>query len=191
MRAPNALAAVPAAIRRLDALAQDCANAPTRSEFVAALDAARANAASILFLADQSPPVAELVRGFQSAGAAADECFARCLYALQRELAPVADRQTASGTGHVRLPTPDLADAAALCAWVSIIHRWIPELRGVLLIKPLGRPWIDALVPIPLPAQLACIRTGTSLVPLACDVPYNLDPQIIQRARELARSLTQ
>lgn len=191
MRAGNALAAVTAAIRRLDALAQECSHALTRTDFIGLLDDARANSASILFLADQAPPVAELVRGFQSAGAAADECFARCLYALQRELAPVADRQTASGTGHVRLPIPEMEDAPALCAWVAIIHRWIPELRGVLLIKPRGVPWIDALVPIPLPAQLACIRIGTSLVPLACDVPYNLDPQIIQRARDLARSLTQ
>jgi hypothetical protein len=120
------------------------------------------------------------------------ECFARCLYAIQRELAPVADRQTASGTGHVRLPVPpDFDDQQALTAWLSLIHRWLPELRGVLLITPRGQPWIDALVPIPLPAQLACIRTATSLVPLACDVPYSLDPQIIERARELARSLTQ
>ncbi len=189
MRADNALASVPVAIRRLDSLAEECAAAGSPAEFVAALDAARANAASIPFLGDQAPPVAALVGSIVNAGPAGHEAFARCLYALSRELAPVADRQTASGTGHVRLPAPGLTEAQALAAWVAVIHRWLPELRAVLLIKPRSQPWLDALVPIPLPAQLTCIRTAASLVPLACDVPYNLDAPFAQRARQLADAL--
>lgn len=191
LRAPTATGAIPAAVRRLDALAQECAAAVSREEFLAALDAARANASSILFLAEDHAPVGRLVRGFVGAEPSAEECFARCLYALHRELAPVADRQSASGTGHVRLPLPpDMNDADALGAWLGIIRLWIPTLRGVLLVKSRAHPWIDALVPIPLPAQLACIRSPTSLVPLVCDVPYNLDPTLIQRARTLAEKLS-
>lgn len=190
IRSPGAPGAVPTAIRRLDALAEECATAQTRADFVAAVDAARASASTILFLSEERPSAIEIVEGFRKAGADAEECFARCLYALQRELSPVANRQTASGTGHVRLPLPDgMADAPSLCGWLAIIRRWMPDLPGTLLIKPRTQPWIDALVPIPLPAQLACIRSAASLVPLACDVPYNLDPRIIQQARELASSL--
>jgi hypothetical protein len=191
LRGPTALGATPATIERLEVLAGQCVEASTRSDFGAALNTARAEFPSVLLQPSLAPPVRELVEGFNAAGNDAIECFARCLYAVQRELAPIADRQTATGTGHVRLPLPPgMEDAAALTAWLAVIHRWLPELRGVLLVKPRGQPWVDALVPIPLPVQLECIRKGTSLVPLACDVPYNLDPQIIQRAHELARLLT-
>lgn len=186
MRDAHAIGAIPAAIRRLDALADETAAITTRGEFAAAMDVARSNAGSIMFLGDAVPPVDELIAGFATAGDMQHECLARCLYAIQRELSSVADRQTASGTGHVRLPVPEFDDAQALTAWLALIHRWLPDLRGVLLIKPRAQPWVDALVPIPLPAQLACIRIGTSLVPLACDVPYSLDPSILQRARDLA-----
>jgi len=189
LRSPTALAAVPAAVRRLDALAGDCATATTPAEFIGAIDATRANASSILFMGDEAPPVAQLIAGFGEAGDMMHECFARCLYAIQRELIPVLDRQTASGTGHVRLPVPEMSDAQALTAWATVIHKWLPDLRGFLLIKPRDQQWVDALVPIPLPAQLACIRTGVSLVPLACDVPYNLDVPFAQRSREIAASL--
>ncbi len=188
LRSPDAAAAVPTALRRLDTLGEECAGLTAREDFIAALDGARANAASILFLGDQAPPVGELVASFMNVGPAGAEGLARCLYALQRELMQGGERHTA-GTGHVRLPAAGLGDAQTLCAWLALIRKWLPELRGVLLIKPKGRDWVDALVPIPLPTQLACIRTDTSLVPLACDVPYNLDPQMIQKARSLAASL--
>lgn len=187
LHAAGAVAAIPATVRRLDALAAACAAAATRDEFLAAIDEARAGAPDVLFLGDDRPPVARLLGAFHGAQPSADECLARCLYALQRELAPTTDRRSASGTGHVRLPVPeDFTDAHALSAWLAVIRWWIPALRGVLLVTPRGRPWVDALVPIPLPSQLACIRAPAALVPLVCDVPYNLDPDIITRAHEFA-----
>lgn len=187
LHAQSAVAAIPATVRRLDALAEECAAAQTREEFLAAIDAARASAPDVLFLGDDRPPVDRLLAGFVGTHPSSEECLARCLYALKRELAPSADRQSASGTGHVRLPVPaDFSDAQALSSWLAVVRLWIPALRGVLLVTPRGRHWVDALVPIPLPAQLACIRSPAALVPLVCDVPYNLDPGIIRRAREFA-----
>jgi len=188
---PRAREAIRSTVDRLDTIAQECASVTSREQFAAVLEAAREEAPSVLTSPPHAAPTGALLTAITAprAGKPGLESFARCLYALERELTPVPDRTTASGTGHVRLPAPGLTDADALAAWLAIIHLWLPTLPGVLLVKPRARPWLDVLVPIPLPAQLACIRCDTAVVPLACDVPYTLDARLRERTEELARRL--
>jgi hypothetical protein len=50
----------------------------------------------------------------------------------------------------------------------------------MLLIAPLSRPFVDAIVGEPAGAQLFCLRADTKAIPLATDIPYTIDPAFAQ-----------
>jgi hypothetical protein len=107
------------------------------------------------------------------------------MYHLERAMASAE-----GASAHLRLPAcaDSFADAAEM--WVRFLADRIPPATGrsggaapILAIQPLGQNWIDLIVGRPRAADLYCILATPAALPLTTDIPYNLEPEFVQRAR--------
>jgi hypothetical protein len=107
------------------------------------------------------------------------------MYHLERAMASAE-----GAAAHLRLPAcaDSFADAAEM--WVRFLaDRVAPAAtRGasappILALQPLGQTWIDLIVGRPRAADLYCILATPAALPLTTDIPYNLEPEFVQRAK--------
>jgi hypothetical protein len=106
------------------------------------------------------------------------------MYHLERALASAE-----GAAAHLRLPAcaDSFADAAEM--WVRFLADRIPPAAGrggaapILALQPLGQTWIDLIVGRPRAADLYCILATPAALPLTTDIPYNLEPEFVQRAK--------
>jgi hypothetical protein len=83
------------------------------------------------------------------------------------------------------LRVPACADGFAEAAesWVSLILDRAGSAVSLLAIQPLGAMWLDVILGRPTTQDLFCILARPAALPLTTDIPYNLEPQFIERAR--------
>jgi len=118
-----------------------------------------------------------------------DEGLMRILYHLDRELgAPVSDRgerghQPGRAFLRVSIPVGRAAEPAVL--WLEFLSARSGRHADTMALMPHGEAWVDLIVGEPTPSQLYCLRAAPAAVPLTSDIPYNIDPAFIERARGL------
>jgi hypothetical protein len=117
----------------------------------------------------------------------------RILYRLQRE-APAwvngASGNTAPDCLHLRLPSVSDTSAGAFLFWQGILLRLLrPEIPW-LLIRHASGAWIDLLAGVPSTHSFSCLCANGLAIPLASDVPYQIDPEVRSRIEEWIRRLS-
>jgi hypothetical protein len=106
------------------------------------------------------------------------------MYHLERAMTSIE-----GAAAHLRLPAcaDSFADAAEM--WVRFLADRVTPAAGrggaapILALQPLGQAWIDLIVGRPRAADMYCILATPAALPLTTDIPYNLEPEFVQRAR--------
>lgn len=96
------------------------------------------------------------------------------------------ERTLADGAGHLRLPPcaetfPDSADL-----WLRFILERMPAAARrdlpILALQPIGQTWLDVILGHPRTPDYYCILATPAALPRTTDIPYNLEPEFIERA---------
>ncbi len=114
----------------------------------------------------------------------------RVLYLIEREMAsyhPEGSDAAAASTAHLRsthMRVPACANSAqgAAALWLGFLLSRLDPAAPILLILPLGQPWVDVVVGEPGVQQFFCVRASRQALPLATDIPYTLDAAFVERA---------
>lgn len=183
-------------LRHLERLQQTCRAATT------ALDVGRRLAETRQTLHDalshptrSAPSVPEILAtlfaqtGLGQSGAGHEGTY-RILYQIQDQAGLRFDRRTgklipgpAVRPLELRLPTGGRSAPELLRGWSTFFRSLLDPSLPVLLIHPLGQPWVDALLAEPAPDQFFCLRVTTRRLPVASEVPFNLDPAFRTQAQ--------
>lgn len=83
---------------------------------------------------------------------------------------------------HLRLPAGAEDPGEAARRWHDLVRPAIGPRLAVLVIQPDGQPWLDLILGTPPPATLFCLGAGLGALPLATDIPYNLDRAFVDAA---------
>ena len=113
----------------------------------------------------------------------------RILYLIEREMnayRPDAADATTTSTAilrasHIRVPACAPTPRAAATLWMGFLLGQFDPSAPLLVFIPIGQPWLDVVVGEPGVQQFYCIRAALSAIPLATEVPYNLDADFIAR----------
>ncbi|HUT32686.1 MAG TPA: SUMF1/EgtB/PvdO family nonheme iron enzyme [Planctomycetota bacterium] len=116
----------------------------------------------------------------------------RILYVIERELAAyhqAGGDASATSTAmlrssHIRVPTCASTPQGAAALWLGFLLSRLDPLAPMLLILPLHQPWVDIVVGEPGPQQFFCVRASLQAVPMATEIPYNLDEAFISRGEK-------
>ena len=92
--------------------------------------------------------------------------------------------------GHVRIPPCGATTEQSLLLWIGFLRRLVDPAVPVLALVPLDQPWIDLVAGPMTPAALYCILASRKSIPLATDIPYNLDEPFLTRARAMIAAST-
>jgi hypothetical protein len=105
----------------------------------------------------------------------------RGLFAVLYQL----ERLATAGTAHLRVPAcaETFAEAAAL--WVRFVVDRAGAATPVLAMQPRGENWLDLLVGRPAISDFYCLLAKPGALPFTTDIPYNLEPEFVARARAL------
>jgi len=118
--------------------------------------------------------------------------FRRALYKIEREMSahadPTASDSDAPQPQHLRVPLGNDSDAPTLALWVGVMHSLLCPSAPLFLARHLKCAWLDIIVGTPRPQQLSCLRVSLHGMPLATDIPYNLNADFIQHADEVLTS---
>jgi hypothetical protein len=123
------------------------------------------------------------------------EGLIRILYHLDREILagplPPGDKGLSGPSALARVPLRADPVARTPLLWLQLLLARYGAARGVAVLGPASRAWLDLLVGEPGPAQLYCLRASLDALPLTTTVPYNVTPQFIDEVRQrIARSRT-
>ena len=112
------------------------------------------------------------------------------LYHIERDLAPFLKGSRAQGGAprHVRVPACADSAAAALALWSRFFETQLDPSAMVLLFAPLDGSWVDLIAGEPSPTQFFCVRAGSNVLPLATDIPYNLDASFLARVDQMLQA---
>ncbi|NQT88081.1 hypothetical protein HQ560_15045, partial [bacterium] len=114
----------------------------------------------------------------------------RILYVVAREMATYATRvrsETAfARAGSFRaqqIRVPDCAPSKnqALLLWLGFFLDQLDPSAPMLVFGPMDQPWVDLVVGEPDVQQFLCVKASRKTVPLASDIPYTLDPDLVAR----------
>jgi hypothetical protein len=116
----------------------------------------------------------------------------RVLYQIEREMGAYRPRSAGTRTRtfdlrpqQLRIPACDPAPDRAVALWLDLFGVELDPSAPVMLIVPIGSPWLDVIVGEPSAAQLFCIRATRQTLPLTTEIPYNLDAEFLSRTRPL------
>jgi hypothetical protein len=114
----------------------------------------------------------------------------RILYDLQNRMAPFATghfeaKDTAAWAQHTRLPVAPAFAGNALLLWNEFLANRIDRRVPMLLILPSGQPWLDVICGEPSSSEFFCLRAQPDALPLATDIPYDLDAAFKIQARRI------
>ncbi len=111
----------------------------------------------------------------------------RILYEIQRELGPPrgrGDRKSVSRLSdgpaqHLRVPACASGTFESARLWAGLLAARSERASQVLVVRPLGAEYCDLIVGGVTASVLFCLRASLKGLPLASDVPYNLDPEFV------------
>lgn len=114
----------------------------------------------------------------------------RVLYEIEREMAafrpPTGSVRIsrssidAPAAQHVRVPKCLGEGGEAARAWLALAGQELADGAPVLVLEPLGQPFLDIVVGEPRPPQLFCVRAAGKGLALTSDVPYSIEPAFVE-----------
>ncbi|MGA2497407.1 MAG: hypothetical protein ABSH20_06680 [Tepidisphaeraceae bacterium] len=112
------------------------------------------------------------------------------LYHLERDLAPFLKGTRAQGGAprHMRVPACAESASAAMALWSRFFEAQLDPLTMMLLLAPLDGSWVDLIAGEPSPTQFFCVRARPNVLPLATDIPYNLDAAFVARVEQMLQT---
>ena len=124
------------------------------------------------------------------------EGLLRILYHLQREVGRFLGDPTSSKKKYktesldlraksLRVPTFSGGICETALLWVSFLVQRLGEETRLLLMMPHQNPWIDIVIGEPTVSQVFAVRASLDAVPLTSSIPYTLDPEFIEQAKQL------
>jgi hypothetical protein len=184
----------------LDRLHAECLAATSAAAVVAALDRTRHQLRSELDAADApAPPEDRMARfiahpDFGPGG----EGLLRVLYQLRQQCAAFAPGHYNPSAGPTRLRAQDLRvpaagpDAAAVfIAWSRLVRTQVDAAAPVLMLWPIGMPWLDLLLGEPTPEQWFCLRATPAKLPRVSEVPFTIEAPFRDEAQAIVNALAQ
>ncbi len=187
---------------RLEEARRRCAATTSAAEVRSTLDSLRgvlrSSAASLSGAQPEtaSPRVLAQLADRPEMGAGAQGLH-RILYQIEREMADYApagsQSPTASSGGssrtrlgdlrpqHIRVPACAETPGAVMALWAQFLLCHFDPGAAMAIIVPVGRDWADLIVGELDGTQSFCIRASPKSVPLATEIPYNLDPAFVAR----------
>jgi hypothetical protein len=153
-------------------------------------------------LAQQCPPVADLLEIHSGALKKIAECFEagrnhegllRILYHIEREAERYKSDAAESKKNKIltlrpillRVPTSPPPMLEGVLWWMAFLLDKLGANTPLLILMPQKNTWIDIVIGEPAIAQLYCLRAPLEGVPLTSSVPYNMDTEFISRADKL------
>jgi hypothetical protein len=119
------------------------------------------------------------------------EGWLRVLYQMDGQMAafrtgrfdPRGDVQATRAQG-IRVPACGESPAQTLVLWARFFLAQFDPGAPLLLLLPMEERWLDCIVGEPASHDFFCLRASPKAVPLASEVPYNLDELFRERARQ-------
>ena len=115
------------------------------------------------------------------------EGLLRILYHIEREITRYPPDATRVGVRPTLLRVPISASAMlqnTLLWFDFLLNKFIKDMP-VLVLMPLGNPWIDIIIGEPTESQLYCLRASLRMIPLTSTIPYNMSSEFIARSNQL------
>ncbi len=113
----------------------------------------------------------------------------RILYHIDREvglLRPGASKGKALGSALLRLPVRPNSMMQDVLLWTGLmLAKCGMKMSILVLVPPKDSDWIDLIVGEPTEQQLYCLRASPEVIPLTCNIPYNMSPEFIEQAKRL------
>ena len=128
------------------------------------------------------------------AAAGGDEAFFRILYHLRTQMpynlvTPDGAGEWQSRAGRIRLPAaPDLM-AESLAWWIQGMEGQLGQSAPILAAMPLSEPWLDLIIGRPSPRELQALRSTPQAMPIASDIPYEIDARFRDENSEALRAM--
>ncbi len=187
-------------VQRLERLHEQCASTRNSVEVVAHLDQARRELRHDLAASRQSGPPLDLLARFarDPQFGPGQEGLLRVLYQVQQQCAAFAPGRfnPRQDTGHLR--SQDLRVPAAgsnakevFITWTRLLRTQVDAATPLLLLWPLGEPWLDLVLGEPAPEQLFCLCATTAQLPCVSKIPFNLDEAFRSKAQATLQALAQ
>lgn len=114
----------------------------------------------------------------------------RILYDIQNRMSPLTignfdARDNSAWAQHMRLPVGPAFAGNALLVWNEFLISRIDKRVPMLLILPTGQSWLDVICGEPSSSEFFCLRAQPEALPLATDIPYDLDAAFKSQARRM------
>jgi hypothetical protein len=173
-------------VERVTRLARTCAQVETREGVLGEVELARGELRAEAGLLEAGEDEAGALN---AAGTLAqrlgEEALVRVLYQCRREMrgflrgGMVGDRSTSRALDvsakQCRAPAGGRTPAEACALWLGVMGRLMGETIPVMVIVPDSLEMADVLVGEPEAKQFYCLRAGLGALPLASQVPYEID----------------
>jgi hypothetical protein len=185
--------------RVLPALAElekSCRAAKTAEEVRALLNRARTSLRTLLSQTGPNiPPPAinpETLRFFVNDAVFGpnQQGWQRIIYDLQNRMASFTvgkfeARDTTAWGQHVRVPAGPGPVDQSLRIWSEFFATRIEKQVPALFIRPAGQNWVDVICGEPASPEFFCLRAQPDALPMATEVPYDLDDTFKAQARRI------
>lgn len=102
--------------------------------------------------------------------------FAPGRFSLKGDLSGIRPQQ-------LRLPACGSSPSQTILLWTRFFQSQIDPAAPLLLTLPLEESWLDVTLGEPTPHECFCLRASPQKLPLASEVPYNLDQAFRQSAQ--------
>ncbi|MDB6122855.1 MAG: hypothetical protein JWQ71_1848 [Pedosphaera sp.] len=179
----------------LEKIEQACLLTNSAADVRALLDTARTELRNSLPSIDpgteQAPVSAEALSKFTSNSGTGGqpEGFFRILYQLQSQVLPFAIGKSTvkadmsgSRPQQIRVPISGTSLSQSVLLWTRFFLLQVDTTTPLLFIIPMEESWLDATMGEPATQELFCLRASPKALPLASEVPYNLDAAFRERA---------
>jgi hypothetical protein len=119
------------------------------------------------------------------------------LYLMDTETAPFRDGRWGGGFRasavdvrplQMRVPPCASTPAEAALLWIRFLLGQVSDAAPILILQPLGEPWLDLILGEPTPSQCYCMLAKPSAIPLTTDIPYEMPAEFLRRARRMIGS---
>lgn len=86
---------------------------------------------------------------------------------------------------HIRVPIAPQSALDSLLFWNRLLDTALDPAAPRLFLAPDGEAWLDMIVGEPTDHEFFCLRAAPKALPLASEVPYNLEPAFRERTQKL------
>jgi hypothetical protein len=147
-------------------------------------------------LLQQSPPVSDSPPVGPDALAKLAQCpemgpknegLLRILYHIEREISRY-QQDTPKDDIHstlLRVPVSATQPLQNTLLWLDFLFNNFIKDMPVLVLIPLGNPWIDIIIGEPAQSHLFCLQASLWTIPFTSTIPYNMSSEFIARSSRL------